>query len=230
MARSRHYASRALAAAALVTSSPLLGAAAVAVKVSGPGPVFYRAARTGRDGTQFSMWKFRTMTHTPAGSRARITGAGDSRVTPIGRWLRRLKIDELPQLVNVVRGEMAIIGPRPEDPSIVADHYTPTMRKSLTVLPGLSSPGSLKYFADEARLPRQPAEAERHYLTELLPAKIALDLVYVRHASPAYDLELVLRTAAGLVGWHRLFWAHQRSEDLEALTYLAAISRERSSG
>src|SRR5699024_3989161 len=108
-------------------------------------------------------------------------------------------LDEMPQLVNVVRGEMAIVGPRPEDPSIVAEHYTPFMLESLSVLPGLTSPGSLAYYGAESDLPSDPIEAERKYLTELLPRKIATDLVYVQNRSWRYDLQVVVRTVVGVL-------------------------------
>ena len=152
------------------------------------------------------MYKLRTMRNWSTPDEVTlITGGADTRVFPWGRWLRRLKIDELPQLVNVIRGDMAIVGPRPEDPTIVERDYQPWMRETLSVLPGLTSPGSLDYFADESSLPADPTAAEAIYLRELLPRKIAADLVYVRHRSAAYDAALMLRTAVGVLGAHRLF-------------------------
>lgn len=212
--------SRVVAALGLVVALPVMVLTAVAIKASSRGPVLFRAVRAGRRGLPFTMLKFRTMhlgRHVGGG---RITGGRDARVFTVGRWLRRFKLDELPQLVNVVRGHMALVGPRPEDPSIVQEHYTPFMHQSLTVLPGLTSPGSLGYYADEANLPDDPEEAERLYLRELLPRKIAVDLVYVVNRSWRYDMELVARTAASMIGLRRLFTARQAWERHEATRLL----------
>jgi lipopolysaccharide/colanic/teichoic acid biosynthesis glycosyltransferase len=131
--------------------------------------------------------------HTGTGSA--ITSRDDVRVFRFGRWLRRLKIDELPQLFNILRGEMAIVGPRPEDPRIVREHYTPAQRRTLDVLPGLASPGSLyNYTHGEALLVGDDSEAR--YLREVLPTKLSLDLQYIRHASLRYDVQIIFRTIA----------------------------------
>jgi len=215
-----HAAGRAVAAAGLVVSSPVLAIAGLVVKLSSPGPVLFRTVRVGVAGRPFTMYKLRTMHQPVVVGRARITGGRDARVFRSGRWLRRTKLDELPQLLNVVLGDMAIIGPRPEDPSIVADHYTAFMRDSLSVLPGLTSPGSLTYYADEMRLPDDPEQAERLYLDQLLPRKVALDVLYIRHRSWRYDLEIVVRTVAAMLGFHGLFLARQRWERAEAESLL----------
>ena len=207
---------RIVAAGCLVVLSPVMLLAAVGIKLSSRGPVFYRASRVGRHGELFTMLKLRTMRVRPVGVGARITGSSDDRIFPVGRWLRRFKLDELPQLLNVLRGEMAIVGPRPEDPTIVAEHYTSLMRETLNVLPGLTSPGSLTYYADEAALPASAAEAERVYLSDILPRKIALDLVYIRNRSWWYDAEVMLRTTAAIVGWHSLFRRRRAWELAEA--------------
>jgi lipopolysaccharide/colanic/teichoic acid biosynthesis glycosyltransferase len=221
---------RVLAFLGLVASSPILAAAAGAIKASSPGPVLFRAARAGQGDRPFTMYKLRTMHHGTVESGTRITANHDPRIFAVGRWLRRLKLDELPQLVNVVRGQMALVGPRPEDLSIVADHYTPLMRETLDVLPGITSPGSLAYFADEQSLPQSPQDAERLYLTEILPRKIALDLVYVRNSSWRYDAELVVRTVASIVGAHNLFRRHREWEQAEAATLMSADARHLSLG
>lgn len=182
-----------LSAAALVALSPLLAAVAVAVPLASQGPAFYRARRVGLNGREFTMFKFRTM-HVHGGG-APITAEDDPRVFPLGRWLRKLKVDELPQLFNVLRGDMSIVGPRPEDPDIVARHYTDAYRETLAVKPGLTSPGSVYYYAvGEETL--QHGDAVDAYVERLLPVKIALDRVYVREASVPYDVSLILRTAA----------------------------------
>jgi lipopolysaccharide/colanic/teichoic acid biosynthesis glycosyltransferase len=164
---------------------------ALAIRVASPGPALYRARRVGQAGRLFTMYKFRTM-HARAGG-GPITAAHDARIFPLGGLLRQLKIDELPQLLNVLRGEMAIVGPRPEDPSIVAAHYTPLQRETLRVRPGLASPGSLYYYTHGEKLLSEWAASE-FYAERLLPTKLALDLVYVREASLRYDAQIVVRT------------------------------------
>lgn len=193
----------------LVVASPFMILAALMIKRSSPGPVLYRAKRAGRGGDAFDMYKLRTM-HVGMEQAGRITSGRDPRVFAAGSLLRRFKLDEVPQLVNVVRGEMSLVGPRPEDVTIVREHYDAMMWESLRVPPGVTGPGALDYFADEGSLPDDPTEAERVYLEELLPRKIALDLVYVRDRSVAYYLELLLRTGLGVLGLHA--WSRRRSE------------------
>jgi lipopolysaccharide/colanic/teichoic acid biosynthesis glycosyltransferase len=195
----------AIAGTMLALSAPLLAVAVVAVRFSGPGPVLYRAPRAGRHGRPFTMLKFRTMRVGEYGGSA-VTAAGDARVFPAGAVLRRLKIDELPQLVNVLRGDMAIVGPRPEDPGIIDDMYRPEHMETLDVRPGLASPGSIYNYTHGEALLVGP-DPRSLYRDQLLPLKLALEVVYVRRASVAYDLSLVARTAtvllATLVGRRR---------------------------
>jgi lipopolysaccharide/colanic/teichoic acid biosynthesis glycosyltransferase len=152
------------------------------------------------------MFKFRTMVVGAGDLGSAITGSHDPRVYPLGRWLRRSKIDELPQLFNVLRGEMALVGPRPEDPRLVATWYRPAHQPTLEVRPGLASPGSLYNFTHgETQLAGPDAQAM--YIERVLPIKLALDVVYVRRASFAYDLQIVFRTVfvivSALLGKHR---------------------------
>ncbi len=182
-----------LAGLALVAVAPLLGAAAIGIRLAGPGPILYRAARIGLHGRSFTMYKLRTMRDHQAYTSA-ITAQGDPRVFPFGVVLRRAKLDELPQLLNILRGDMSIVGPRPEDPSMVQRFYAPLHYESFAVLPGLTSPGSIyAYTHGEAGL--DPRDPERSYGEQLLPLKLALDLVYVRRASLRYDVALIGRTA-----------------------------------
>lgn len=180
-------------AVALLILSPLLVAAALGVRLSSPGPVLYRARRIGRHGVPFTMFKFRTM-HISNAQGSVITSSSDSRIFPLGRLLRALKIDELPQLWNVLHGEMSIVGPRPEDPKIVADHYDHLGHETLTVLPGLTCPGSVHFYTHGEQLV-DDSDPETAYVRKLLPIKLALDVVYVRHMSLWYDLRLIARTA-----------------------------------
>jgi lipopolysaccharide/colanic/teichoic acid biosynthesis glycosyltransferase len=183
-----------LAALALVVLSPFLVLAAAGIRLGSPGPVFYRASRVGRHGRKFTMYKFRTMHVTQHAFSSLITARDDPRVFRFGSWLRRLKIDELPQLINIVKGDMAFIGPRPEDPEMVQQYYKAAHWETLSRLPGLSSPGSLYYYTHlEQTLGRE--NTERWYGEQVLPTKLALDIIYVREASGVYDFQLVLRTA-----------------------------------
>jgi lipopolysaccharide/colanic/teichoic acid biosynthesis glycosyltransferase len=142
------------------------------------------------------MYKFRTMRVGQA-ARSAITARDDRRVFPFGSWLRRLKIDELPQLINVLKGEMSVVGPRPEDPEIVRKYYAPAHLETLRVAPGLASPGSIYNYTHGERL-LGGEDAERLYAERLLPVKLALDTIYVREASPLYDLSIIVRTALAI--------------------------------
>ncbi|HWC73096.1 MAG TPA: sugar transferase [Gemmatimonadales bacterium] len=189
-----------LAGMALIVVAPVLAIVAVGIRLGGgAGPILYRAKRVGIHGRPFTMFKFRTMRVGAASTSSVITAQGDPRIFPLGRLMRSAKLDELPQLFNILRGEMSIVGPRPEDPSMVTRFYGPFHYKSLAVLPGLTSPGSIyAYTHGEAQLDLQ--DAERSYGEQLLPIKMALDLVYVRRASIGYDIALIARTALMLGG------------------------------
>jgi len=191
-----------VAALGLVAAAPVLLVAAVGIRLSSPGPILYRARLVGRDGRLFTMYKLRTM-HVDDGSRSVITAQRDPRVFTFGRPLRRLKIDELPQLLNVLRGEMSVVGPRPQHPDIVRRYYAPEHWETLRVRPGLASPGSL-YDSTHGEPLVGSVDPERTYVERLLPTVLALDLVYVRRASLRYDATVVGRAlmviAASLVG------------------------------
>ncbi len=180
-----------------VVAAPLVAMGAVAVKLSSPGPAFYQAPRVGQHGTAFTMYKLRTMhQRTTAGSS--ITAANDSRVFAAGRILRALKIDELPQLLNIISGDMSVVGPRPEAPDIVENHYTPAYWQSLAVKPGLTSPGSIFYYTHgEELLPE--GSAEDVYVERLLPPKMKVDLEYLTRRTLLSDIGVVLQTASVLV-------------------------------
>jgi lipopolysaccharide/colanic/teichoic acid biosynthesis glycosyltransferase len=178
------------AAAGLIFLSPVFAGAALAVKLSSPGPVLHRAVRVGRAGNPFAMLKFRTMV-LEAVAGPGITSAEDPRVTPVGHVLRRWKLDELPQLVNVLRGEMSLVGPRPEDPRYVT-RYTPEQRRVLRVRPGLTSPASLRFFREESILTGE--DWETAYLQRILPAKLSEDLEYLDHRSARSDLTILIRS------------------------------------
>src|SRR2546428_11072961 len=136
----------ALGLVGLALAARLRAAAAIGIRLWSPGPVLSRARRVGRNGAGFTMYKLRTM-HQREGAASAIAGRNDPRVFPFGAWLRRTKIDELPQLFNVLRGDMSLVGPRPEDPAIVLRHYAPVHRETLAVRPGRASPGSTYTYA-----------------------------------------------------------------------------------
>ena len=187
-----------LSGVALVVVSPLLAVAALGIWLSDKGQIFYRAQLAGRDGRPFTMYKLRTMRVDHGAFRSVITADHDPRVFRFGGWLRRAKVDELPQLFNILRGKMSIVGPRPEHPRIVDQYYAPEHRRLLQVRPGLTSPGTLYDYAHgEALVGR--ADPERAYVERLLPLRLALDLVYVDRPSLAYDLALIGRTVALIV-------------------------------
>jgi lipopolysaccharide/colanic/teichoic acid biosynthesis glycosyltransferase len=190
----------ALTALALAVCVPILLVAALGIRLSSRGPVLYRAVRAGRRGRLFTMYKLRTMETRPSLlADSVITAARDPRVFPFGALLRRAKLDELPQLFNVLRGDMAVVGPRPEDPKVVAQYYTPEQWETLDVAPGLTSPGAL-YSTTHGETWLSEQDAERDYLEHLLPLKLALDRVYIRRASLGYDLRVIARTAAVVAG------------------------------
>jgi dTDP-4-amino-4,6-dideoxygalactose transaminase/lipopolysaccharide/colanic/teichoic acid biosynthesis glycosyltransferase len=178
------------ATAALAVGSPLLLACAAAVRFSSRGPIFFRQRRVGLDGRPFDVLKFRTMIDGDAGPL--VTAAGDPRITSAGRWLRRWKLDELPQFFNVLKGEMSLVGPRPEVPEYVAQ-YSATQQNVLAQKPGITSPASLTFLDEEAVLAAQ-CDRENYYATVLLPQKLEIDLDYCRNVSLAADLRILLRT------------------------------------
>jgi lipopolysaccharide/colanic/teichoic acid biosynthesis glycosyltransferase len=184
----------------LILLCPLLLALALWVKLDSRGPVLYRGQRVGQDGSPFLMYKFRTMVLGAERRGPAVTYRDDPRITRAGRFLRRTKLDELPQLLNVLKGEMSLVGPRPEDPAYVA-LYTPEQRRVLSVKPGITGPTQLEY-RDEASM-LQGESVDEEYVTRLMPEKLKLDLEYVRNRSLALDLRILCRTATTLLAGER---------------------------
>ena len=180
------------AATALFILSPLLGLAALLIRLDSPGPVFFKQERIGRSFRPFWIYKFRTMVRDASTRGGLITVGEDRRITRVGRILRKTKVDEIPQLINILKGEMAIVGPRPE-----IRHYVELFRRDyeeiLKVRPGLTDLASLKY-RDEAALLRKAANPEDEYRTRVLPDKIRLAKDYLRRSSFLFDLSLILKT------------------------------------
>lgn len=197
----------------LVLLSPLFVVIALLIRRDSPGPVFYRGARTGWKGKVFYILKFRTMYERPASYEGpRLTANDDPRITPFGRWLRTTKLNELPQLWNVLIGDMSLVGPRPEDPEIARRWSSDIKTEILSVRPGITSPASV-LFRDEENL-LQTGQLMEKYLGTIMPSKLRLDQLYVRHRTFLLDLDtllwtfLVLLPKAVKVAPHenRLFW------------------------
>ena len=179
----------------LTVLSPVLLVVSVLVAVTSPGGVFFRQERIGKDGRPFRIFKFRSMRKDNAG--LKITTGNDSRITPVGRFLRKSKIDELPQLINVLVGDMSFVGPRPE----VADYvnlYTPYQRQVLLVRPGITGLASIR-FRNENDLLTASDDPNRTYVEQIMPRKIDLDLEYIPHASVFYDIKLIFQTFAVVI-------------------------------
>jgi lipopolysaccharide/colanic/teichoic acid biosynthesis glycosyltransferase len=183
-----------LAAVLLVLVSPVMLAVAFVVKLTSWGPIFYRQWRVGQEGREFQLIKFRTMTHAgqPGPS---VTRAGDPRITAAGRVLRKWKLDELPQLLNVIRGEMSFVGPRP-DVAEYLESLNGEQQKILCLRPGITGLASLHYHDEEQVLSRVPeTQLKSFYCTQVLPEKVRIDLDYARRAGFLSDLAILLRTA-----------------------------------
>jgi lipopolysaccharide/colanic/teichoic acid biosynthesis glycosyltransferase len=182
----------------LILLSPFIIIISILIKRDTPGPVFYWGRRIGRHGRVFNMLKFRTMYETPRSYRGpRVTCKDDDRITPIGKWLRDTKLNELPQLWNVLIGDMSLVGPRPEDPSISKTWPVQMARELLSVRPGITSPASVVYRDEENML--HAGEVMRKYLHELSPDKLRLDQLYIRYRSLWLDIDVLFWTALVLI-------------------------------
>lgn len=182
----------------LLLLSPLLLAFAVAVAATSPGGAFFRQVRVGRGGREFRLLKFRSMRPGSEAKGQLTIGGRDPRITRVGFLLRKTKLDELPQLWNVLIGDMSVVGPRPEVPKYVA-LYTTEQRAVLSVRPGITGMASLDYI-DENELLARAADPEQAYIHEVMPAKLALDLRYVREQSLLLDLRIILATVGKVFG------------------------------
>jgi len=188
------------AAVGLVLLSPLFLLVGIWVRCDSRGPVFHRGNRVGRGGRPFRILKFRTMVTGAERMGPGVTAGGDPRVTRVGRLLRAAKLDELPQLINVLRGEMSLVGPRPEDPRYVA-LYTPEQRRTLAVRPGITSLASVQYRDEEAIL--TAGDLQDLYTRVVMPAKLAIELDYLERRGFLSDLRVLGLTAAALFASRR---------------------------
>lgn len=186
------------ACAGLFVLSPVLLLVALWIKLDSPGPVLFRQKRVGRHGQLFNILKFRTMVVAAEAQGLSITTHADRRITRAGSVLRKCKLDELPQLYNVLAGEMSLVGPRPEVPKYVALYPETARATILSVRPGITDNASIE-FSDESSLLRESSDPERMYIEEILPRKIALYLDYVAAQSFWLDLSLIGKTLSKLM-------------------------------
>ena len=177
---------------ALLVLWPALLLTALAIKIDDPGPVFYRQVRVGKDGKEFRIFKFRTMIVDADKKGLQITVGRDNRITRMGAFLRKTKLDELAQLINVFLGDMSFVGPRPEVPRYV-NLYTPYQRQVLLVRPGITDYASIAY-RNENDLLAGAEDPEKMYIDVIMPDKIELNMKYLREISPAADLKLIFGT------------------------------------
>ena len=175
----------------LALSAPVLIAVAIGIKLFSKGPIFYFARRIGQNGQAFDMIKFRTM-HVASGG-AVITAIKDPRIFKFGGILRRTKLDELPQFINILLGQMSVVGPRPEDPLIVKNAYHGWMHETLICRPGLTSPGALFYYARGSDMIKSQ-DPEGSYCETVLPLKLAIDRAYQDRATLLSDCWIIVKT------------------------------------
>lgn len=182
----------------ILVLAPVFLMVSIAIRRESPGPIFYNGKRAGKNGKLFAIHKFRTMYDKPESfAGPKVTGQNDQRVTPVGKWLRQTKLNELPQLWNVLRGDMSLVGPRPEDYDI-ANTWPEAIRKEIfSVRPGITSPASVVYRDEENMLVQR--DLMTNYLNEILPTKLRLDMLYIRHRTILSDLDVIFWTFVVLI-------------------------------
>ena len=185
----------------LIGLLPLVMLCALLARIQSPGPIIYRAKRVGRGGRIFEMYKFRTMVANAESLGTGLTIYGDSRITKLGRFLRWTKWDEIPQFLNVIKGDMSIIGPRPEAPEYV-EFYTKNQKQALQVRPGITGPAQIANRDEEEKL-KDHADPEQYYITQLMPRKLEIDLNYIEKQGVASDLLWLVKTFFVIVFFRR---------------------------
>jgi lipopolysaccharide/colanic/teichoic acid biosynthesis glycosyltransferase len=187
----------AASAVILLILSPLLLVLTAAVKLDSPGPVFYRQTRVGRYGSDFKIFKFRTMVQNADQIGPPLTMGKDPRITRVGRFIRKCRMDEVSQLLNVLNGSMSLVGPRPEVRRYV-DAYQPEYMATLLIRPGITAPSSIA-FKDEDKLLNAGGNPEAIYVEKILPPKMALNLEYINHLSVFRDIKIMFQTVAAII-------------------------------
>lgn len=198
---SRRLLDLAFATLSLIGLLPLVMLCALLARIQSPGPIIYRAKRVGRGGRIFEMYKFRTMVANAESLGTGLTIYGDSRITKLGRFLRWTKWDEIPQFLNVIKGDMSIIGPRPEAPEYV-EFYTKNQKQVLQVRPGITGPAQIANRDEEEKL-KDHADPEQYYITQLMPRKLEIDLNYIEKQGVASDLLWLVKTILVIVFFRR---------------------------
>ena len=181
------------ASAVLLATLPVWVFVAIAIKLDDGGDVFFQQPRVGRRGVVFHMWKFRTMVPQAQKQGGGLTRKSDSRITRVGEVLRKYKIDEVPQFINVLNGSMSVVGPRPEVPQFVV-HYSADQKRVLNYVPGITDPASIAY-RNESELLASADEGEKLYIEEIMPEKIRINLCYAAAATFWSDMKVILGTA-----------------------------------
>ena len=176
----------------IIILSPVLLIIALRIKTGSDGPVFFKQVRVGKDGKEFEILKFRTMVVDAEKMGRQITVGADNRITKVGGFLRKYKLDELPQLFNVFKGDMSLVGPRPEVPRYVK-LYTEEQRKVLNVKPGITVLASIRY-RDENELLGQAENPDEFYINTIMPDKLALNLEYINKSNVFYDIYIIIET------------------------------------
>jgi len=176
----------------LILAAPIIGAVLLLVKATSPGPVFFRQDRVGVDERTFRVYKFRTMVDRADSMGTSVTAGNDPRITPIGRFLRKTKLDELPQLINVFKGEMSLVGPRPDVPEIVSN-YSPEMRRIFKIRPGITSVATL-HLRDEEEILSKVEDPDSFYEEVLVPLKVKLAMEHVDKDSFWFDMKILVQT------------------------------------
>lgn len=177
---------------------------ALVLRLTGEGQVIFSQRRPGRNGKSFALLKFATMRRDAAGSKIPLTGAGDPRVLPVGRWLRKTKLDELPQLLNVLKGDMSLVGPRPLPPEVFTSYPPTVQERLLEVRPGVTGLGSIAFRDEERIFARSRRSTAECYREEIAPRKGRLEMWYIENWSLGLDLKLLLLTVVALLApWSR---------------------------
>lgn len=186
-----------ISSVSLLILSPFLALAALFIKMESKGPILYRQLRVGLNEKPFYIYKFRTMEVGADEKGLPITGVDDPRLTGVGKFLRKIKLDEMPQLLNVLKGDMSLVGPRPEVPKYIK-LYTDEQKKILTVKPGMTDPATI-YFRDEEGLLARAEDKESFYINQIMPMKMKLYLHYIENRSLFYDIKLILLEILALI-------------------------------
>ncbi len=181
----------------LIALLPVFVIIAIAIKIDSPGPVFYAQTRVGKDGIHFKIYKFRKMHHYVGNRGSKLTLANDQRMTRVGSFLRKTKLDELPQAWNVLKGDMSVVGPRPETPNFVK-HYSHEQREVLKVRPGITDYASI-YYIDEGSILEKVDDPETYYIETIMPKKIKMSKGYIHDMSLINDMKIIFLTFSSIL-------------------------------